>query len=185
MSSFRPILKEGNPLLRKKSRPVSLPLTQEDRETLQNMLDYLAYASDPNNDERPGVGLAAPQIGINKRLITLYFLEESEEEGTQPLVETFAFANPIIVSHSVQKAYLKSGEGCLSVDEDRPGYVERYAFVTVEAFDMVSNQTVRLKFRGYRAMVIQHEIDHLDGILYVDRLNKKDPYQVSEGAIGL
>lgn len=185
MTSFRPIIKEGNRLLRKKSRPVSLPLSPEDRETLQNMLDYLAYASDPNNDERPGVGLAAPQIGINKRLIALYFVEDSDEEGVEPTVETFAFANPTIVSHSVQKAYLTSGEGCLSVDEDRPGYVERYAFVTIEAYDLVSNQMVRLKFRGYRAMVIQHEIDHLEGVLYVDRLNKKDPYQVSEGAIGL
>ena len=85
-------------------------------------------------------------------------------------------ANPKIVSSSVQKAYLESGEGCLSVEEDHDGYVVRSARVTVQGFDLVTGQDITIRARGYLAIVLQHELDHFKGILFYDHINPEDPY---------
>ena len=91
--------------------------------------------------------------------------------------------NPRIVSSSVQKAYLHSGEGCLSVVNQHDGYVVRSARITVKAFDLCTNKDITIRARGYLAIVLQHEIDHFSGILFYDHINKKDPFKEVEGAL--
>ncbi|MBO8426697.1 MAG: peptide deformylase [Firmicutes bacterium] len=167
------IVKDTNPNLRRPCLEVPLPLTEEDGETLKQMLDYLKKSQDPDflkshPSVRSGVGLAAPQIGINKRMIAVYF-EEAGKEVTHLL------ANPKIVASSVRMAYLSGGEGCLSVDSPHPGPVYRPYKITVKAFDAIAGKERKIVARGYESIVLQHEIDHLDGILFYDHIGKKDP----------
>ena len=77
----------------------------------------------------------------------------------------------------MRKAYLKGGEGCLSVDNEKEGFVPRCANITIEAYDYVTKTILTKKLRGYIAIVVQHEYDHLDGILFYDRINKDEPFQ--------
>lgn len=159
---------------------VSLPLSKEDKETLIEMVEYLKVSQ---NDElaekyniRPGVGLAANQIGIKKRMIAIYFEEEDK-------IHQYALVNPKIVSYSVKQCCLDNGEGCLSVPKDEEGYVYRYYKVTVKGYDALTDKEVTIKARGYLSIILQHEIDHLEGILYTDKIDKKDPFKVVEDAI--
>ncbi|MCX5775936.1 MAG: peptide deformylase, partial [Firmicutes bacterium] len=91
--------------------------------------------------------------------------------------------NPRIIASSVKKAYLSGGEGCLSVDGDHPGYIYRSNKVTIKAFDVLQEKDIEIVAHGYEAIVLQHEIDHLDGILFYDRINKLDPLKKDENAI--
>lgn len=166
--------------LRKKCEEVKLPLSDEDRQTLLEMVDYVKYSQ---NEElanqyniRPGVGLAANQIGLNKRMIAIYFEDEDK-------TYEYALVNPKIVSYSVKLCCLDTGEGCLSVPKDVDGYVYRYYKTTIKAFDAITNKDVTIKARGYLSIILQHEIDHLEGKLYTDRIDKKDPFKVIEDAI--
>lgn len=171
------IVKEGHPVLRKVADEVTLPPTKEDIAILDKMMTFLKNSQDEEIAEqynlRPGVGLAAPQIGLNKRLFVVHFEDQNEKQFSYQLI------NPKIVSHSVEKAYLTSGEGCLSVDREVEGYVPRYARITVHAFDQDGNK-VKLRLRGYAAIVFQHEIDHLNGIMFYDHIEKSNPYHVPE-----
>ena len=83
---------------------------------------------------RAGVGLAAPQVNVSKRIFALHITEMNGE----PI--SFVAINPKIISHSVEKTYLTSGEGCLSVDRDVEGYVPRYSRITIKAFDTDGNE---------------------------------------------
>ncbi|MEA5026591.1 Peptide deformylase 2 [bioreactor metagenome] len=178
------ILDDRNPALRKKADPVSLPLTKKDSQILKNMLKYISDSHDDKLKEKyqllPASGLAAPQIGVNKCLITVFV----EDEVNDVTVETkLALANPKIISHSEQLSYLKAGEGCLSVKEPHEGYVPRHARITVKAFDLFTEQEITIRAKGYLAVVLQHEIDHLSGILFYDRINKDNPYYEIPDAI--
>lgn len=179
MLTMNDIVRDGHPALRKKSVEVPLPPVKEDIKILNDMMTYLKNSQDEEIAEkynlRSGVGLAAPQLGINKRLIVVHFTLEEDEQYSYKLI------NPKIISHSVQKAYLASGEGCLSVDEDIEGYVPRYQRITVRAHNL-SGEEVRLRLRGYPAIVIQHEIDHLNGIMFYDHINENNPYHVPENS---
>ena len=160
---------------------VALPLSNEDRNILLEMVEYLKVSQDDELAEkyniRPGVGLAANQIGIKKRMIAIYFHDEKEE------LLQYALVNPKVVSYSVKQCCLDSGEGCLSVPKDVEGYVYRNYKVTVKAYDALTNKDVTIKAKGYFAIILQHEIDHLNGILYTDRIDKKDPFKIIEDAI--
>lgn len=179
------IIKDNNPLIRQKSLPVPLPLSDEDQQILRDMLKYVEDSTDEEIAEkenlRPAVGISAIQIGIPKQL-TAIVVPDYDKDGN-PVTYRFMLANPKIVSSSVQKAYLKSGEGCLSVTDDHDGYVVRSARVTVQGFDLVTNQMIRLRARGYLAIVIQHELDHFTGTLFYDHINKKDPFAPVEDAL--
>lgn len=182
MFKIRPIVKEGSNILRKISTDVELPLNKEDEETLIYMSEYLEKTADEQfckeNNCRAGVGLAAPQIGINKNMVAIRI--EDYDKNDNIIVKKYALVNPKIVSHSQAMSCLRGGEGCLSVDNDRQGYVYRYSFVTVEAYDYITKSFIKKKFRGYEAIVVQHELDHLKGVLYFDHINKKDPYKELE-----
>jgi len=176
--TMKDIVREGAKILRKVTEEVSIPPAAEDVEELQCMLQYLKNSQDPELSQRyrlrPGVGLSANQIGLDKRMFAAYFPDETGESQAYMLI------NPKIISHSVGMVYLSEGEGCLSVDRAVKGYVPRYQRIKVRAYDPAGKEVV-LSFKGYGAIVMQHEIDHLNGIMFYDHINKKHPYLLPSG----
>ncbi|MFQ3545910.1 peptide deformylase [Halobacillus rhizosphaerae] len=179
MITMEDIVREGHPALRKVTDEVTLPPADEDRDTLKNMLEYLKNSQDEQMCDRyglrPGVGLAAPQINVNKRMLAVHFTDLNDR------LYSYGLLNPKIVSHSVEKTYLSTGEGCLSVDREVPGYVPRYRRITVRATDLEGND-LKLRLKDYAAIVFQHEIDHLHGIMFYDHINKDQPFKEPDGA---
>ncbi|WP_165329431.1 peptide deformylase [Streptococcus tangpeifui] len=183
------IIREGNPTLRAVAKDVELPLSDEDIILGEKMMQFLKNSQDPAMAEkmglRGGVGLAAPQLDISKRIIAVLVPNPEDEEGNppaQPYSLQEIMYNPRIVSHSVQDAALADGEGCLSVDREVPGYVVRHSRVTVEYLDKNGNKQ-KVKLRGYNSMVVQHEIDHTNGIMFYDRINENNPFEIKEGML--
>lgn len=177
MITMEDIIREGNPILRQVAKDVPLPASDEEKDTLRKMLEFLKNSQ---NEEiakkyglRAGIGIAAPQIAMSKRMIALYLDDENGKHYEYMLF------NPKIISHSVENTYLEGGEGCLSVDRDVPGFVPRHARVKVKAFD-IDGHPVTLRLKGYPAVAIQHEIDHLDGILFYDHINEDDPFKIPD-----
>ena len=133
------ILDEKDPILRTVSKEVTFPLTKEDKETMNTMIEYLRNSQIPKISEeynlRPGWGMSAIQLGVPKR----YFVVVSELTGPddeEKEFETYVMINPRIISNSVEQIYVDEGEGCLSVNRPVEGIVPRYARVTMEAYDM-------------------------------------------------
>ncbi|MBT2756181.1 peptide deformylase [Mesobacillus foraminis] len=174
------IVRDGHPSLRKVAEKVPLPASDEDKATLERMLEYVKNSQNPEVAEkyglRPGIGLAAPQIDVEKRMIAVHV---HDEKGN---LYSYGLFNPRIVSHSVERAYLTAGEGCLSVDEPYPGYVPRYARITVKGVSL-DGEEVKLRLKGLPAIVFQHEIDHLNGVMFYDHINKEDPFAEIDNAI--
>jgi peptide deformylase len=164
--TVREIRADPDPVLRKKARKVAA-VTAELRRLIDDMVETMRAA--------PGVGLAAPQVGIGQRVITVEYAEEPEPvpvEGETPPPPPkpvlYILINPEITRSSREK--ILGVEACLSV----PGFtgeVERYAEVVVKGFNS-KGSPVRIRAKGWLARIFQHEIDHLDGILYVDRATK-------------
>ncbi|WP_438832102.1 peptide deformylase [Streptococcus pluranimalium] len=183
------IIREGHPTLRLKAEETNLPLSDQDIILGEKMMQFLKNSQDPVMAEklglRGGVGLAAPQLNISKRIIAVLVPNPEDEEGNQP-EEAYSLQemmyNPKIISHSVQQAALADGEGCLSVDRVVEGYVPRHSRITVEYFDKDGHKQ-KLKLKGYNAIVVQHEIDHLNGVLFYDRINIAEPFKIEEGVI--
>lgn len=181
------IILEGNKRLREMITPVALPLTEEDLNLGQEMLEFLKNSQNEELAEkynlRAGVGLAAPQLDYDKRIIAVHIPEMVDVEDTETASTETTFSavmyNPKIISHSVQQACLRDGEGCLSVERDVPGYVVRPQRITVTYFDEQGNLQKR-RFKDYEAIVVQHEIDHLNGIMFYDRINQENPFQIDE-----
>ncbi len=169
------IILDDNPLVRQKSEDVALPLNNEDRELLEAMLDYVRRSQDPELCEQENlqasVGIAAIQLGIPKKMIVVVV---PDEDGN---VQEVALANPKIISESVQNAYLNNGEGCLSVHELHEGHVFRHARIRVRGYDLIQDKNVTIKASGYFAIALQHEIDHLSGILFYDHIDPNDPWK--------
>ena len=91
-------------------------------------------------------------------------------------MKNYILINPKIISNSVEKIYVDGGEGCLSVNREVEGIVPRYARVTLEAYDMDGNK-ITVRAREELAIAFQHEMDHLNGIMFTDKINKKNPYK--------
>ncbi|KGR83929.1 peptide deformylase [Lysinibacillus odysseyi] len=167
------IVREGHPALRTRAEEVVFPLTEEDRKLAHDLLEYLVNSQDPEMAEkyslRGGIGLAANQVNKLKRMFALH-VEDAKGEQL-----SFVAINPKIVSHSVEQTYITSGEGCLSVDRAVPGYVPRHARVTVK-FMTVDGEEKKLRLSGLPAIAFQHELDHLNGVMFYDRINEKDPF---------
>ena len=168
------IVKDSNPIMKKKSLPVSLPLSVEDKQTLDEMLEYLKLSQDDEyakkHNIRAGIGMAAIQIGLLKRMFVVYY-GEGEDHVEYQLV------NPKIIEYSIRKCALKDGEGCLSVDNDHPGYAHRYYKIKMAAYDALTDKDIIITARGFDAIVLQHEYDHLDGLFFYDRIDKNKPNQ--------
>ena len=167
------IVREGHPTLRTRAEEVTFPLTEEVQKLAQDMLEYLINSQDPVMAEkynlRGGIGLAANQVNSLNRMFALHLEDENGE------LFSFVAINPKIVSHSVEQTYLTSGEGCLSVDRAVPGYVPRYARITVK-FMTIDGEEKKIRLSGLPAIAFQHELDHLNGVMFYDRINEKDPF---------
>lgn len=183
------IIREGNPTLRAVAEDVTFPLSDQEIILGEKMMQFLHHSQDPVMAEklglRGGVGLAAPQLDISKRIIAVLVPNPEDADGTPPK-EAYSLQevmyNPKVVAHSVQDAALGDGEGCLSVDRNVPGYVVRHARVTVEYFTK-DGEKKRIKLKGYNSIVVQHEIDHTNGIMFYDRINPNNPFEIKEGLL--
>ena len=151
--AVRRILLLGEEVLRDPGVEVEA-FDDELRELVEDMLETMYFAE--------GIGLAAPQIGVSRRVCVLDLNDEDNPEGGR-----WVFVNPVIVESSDEED--KSTEGCLSIPEMEE-VVARPARVTVRGFD-AEGETVEVEADGLLARALQHEIDHLDGILFIDRLS--------------
>ena len=145
---------------------------------LGNSIQKSDYIPEAHNDfigaiiyEELGIFGLALMI-IPKRMCAIHVLDY-DEEGNVTKSTDYALANPKIVSYTPKQSYLKTGEACLSVPEDVKGYVPRHAKITVEGFDVLTNKDVKIVARGFLAICLQHELDHFDGVLYYDHINKE------------
>jgi peptide deformylase len=146
----RPLRYLGDPVLREMAEPVT-ELTAELRRLVEDMFDTM-YAEE-------GVGLAAPQVGVRQRVIVV--------DPREPDVMPFALINPEIIE--VSEDVERGEEGCLSI----PGLkdiVERPAAVRIEGLNLDGGRT-SMEADGLLARILQHEVDHLDGILFLDRVS--------------
>ena len=174
MLKNKDIIDEKDKRLREISKEVEFPLSDEDRKNIDLMIEYLTNSQieklAEKYDLRPGMGLSAIQIGVPKR----YFVVVYEyDEGK---FDNYIIINPKIVSNSMEKIYVELGEGCLSVNREVDGIVPRYARVTIEGYDMDGNK-IRVRGREELAIAFQHELDHLNGILFYDHIDPKNPYK--------
>jgi len=179
--NYDTIVKDTDPKLRNKSAPIEVPLSAKHLALAKRMLRYVKDSRDDTKAEkynlRPAVGLAAPQVG---EFIQIIMVMVDQEEG-DPLI--YLLANPKIIAHSVQQAALKGGEGCLSVEIVHEGFVKRAARITIRAYDILAQQEVVIKEQGYAAIVLQHEIDHLNGILFYDHIDANDPWSAPDNLV--
>ena len=172
------IVKDTNPIMRKRSLPVEMPLSSKDKETLDAMLEYLKLSQDEEyakkHNIQAGVGMAAIQIGLLKRMFVIYYQRDDE-------VIQYQLVNPVILETSVKKCALEAGEGCLSVPNQHQGLVHRYYKIKMRAYDALTDEDIIITAQGYDAIVLQHEYDHLDGKFYYDRINTLDPNKAIPG----
>lgn len=172
------IILDPNPILRANTERVALPLSNEDKETLEKMMQYVRDSQDDQLAKKynlqPAVGIAAPQIGVLKKMTAIRILTEIDDDEFS--VEEYALVNPKIIAHSEAKVALSIGEGCLSIREIHEGLVPRYQRVRIKAYDMLQDKEVTLQFTNYQAIVIQHEIDHLNGVLFYDHIDPVQPW---------
>ncbi len=166
----RNIRKIGDPVLRKKAVKVE-KISRETHKLIADMLETMRAAH--------GLGLAAPQVGVAQRLAVVE-ISEFDGEGN-PHTKTFVLINPEVVKSS-EEAW-ENPEGCLSIPGWR-GVVQRPSKITVKALDRDGNR-VKFDADGMLARAIQHEVDHLDGVLYIDKLVAPDRvWQVDEDGAG-
>ena len=174
------IKKEGNEVLREKCQKVSLPLTKDDLQCIRSLYEYVIISENEELVEqykiRPGVGIAAPQVGVTKRMFAMNANDFLDEKKTK---YCYAVINPEIIGKSDLQVYLPGGEGCLSVDRETEGLVTPRTYKILVKFvqlDLKTNKVkhVKMELEGYPAIVFQHEYDHLDGIMYVDKMFKPE-----------
>ena len=147
------IVKYPDPILRTVSKPVTLPLSKEDKELLDNMFSYV------KENQETAVGLSAVQVGVPKRMCAIRVKIDGKTVA-------YKLVNPQIISRSSKMIF--NAEGCLSVPEDHEENIGRHQSVKVWAYDAISNSKVVIDAKGYLAIILQHEIDHMDGKLYID-----------------
>ncbi len=160
--------------LRKVSDEVTFPMDEKDILLMNEMIMYLRLSQDEKyatkNNIRAGMGLSAVQLGVLKRFFVISY---KKDDGT---FDEYKVINPKLISNSEELIYVEEGEGCLSINRYVEGIVPRYARVSVEYYDEFGNKkTVRV--REEMAVAFQHEIDHLNGILFPDRIDKKNPFK--------
>ncbi len=155
------ILTVPHPLLTQRARPVRQDeLGPELKRHMANMLETM-YAA-------PGVGLAGPQVGDLRRLLVCDLPEEDEDGGSEKGIENVCLVNPEIVETSREK--IRWEEGCLSVPEFWE-YFDRPRTVTVRYLTPLG-ETVEQTFEDYHAVIVQHEMDHLEGVIILDRVSR-------------
>jgi peptide deformylase len=158
------IIGPDNPVLRQKARAVKDPADRALQQLMDDMLETMHAA--------PGVGLAAPQVAVGQRIAVIEYAEPLAEDAPPdtpaPKPKRYVIVNPEIISRSAEM--LDGVEGCLSL----PGYagnVLRHEAVVVKALNR-RGKPVKIKARGWLARIFQHEIDHLNGVLFIDIASK-------------
>lgn len=171
------ILDEKDKKLRLISNEVKFPISKEEIEIIEKAQEELKLSQieeySEKYDLRPGMGLAAIQLGIQKRW---FVIVEELKDGS---FKKYFFANPKITSSSEEIIYTEAGEGCLSVNRDVEGIVPRNARLNIEAFDINGNK-FKMRLREEMAVAFQHELDHLNGILFFDRIDKNNPFKYAD-----
>ena len=164
----RDILVVDHPVLRKKARKVDR-ITSDVRRLVEDMIVTMRDA--------PGVGLAAPQVGISQRVIVVEFAEDEEradvpegEPPPPPPKKLYAVINPEITYRS--EAMVEGVEGCLSIP-GWAGVVNRHEEIEVKGLNRAGGK-FKLRAQGWLARIFQHEVDHLDGVLFTDRISGPD-----------
>jgi peptide deformylase len=166
--AIREVVKIPEPVLRRKAHKVN-QVDSEIRKLIEDMVETMR--------EEPGVGLAAPQIGISSRIIVVEYVEDEDDENAKPRL--FAVINPEII-HASDETEMGI-EACLSVP-NLVGDVERYSEIVVKGLNKQGKPT-KIKVGGWLARIFQHEIDHLDGILFTDRAERVWQPQESDGEL--
>lgn len=161
----RDIISPDNPILRKKARAVGDPTDPALQKLIDDMIETMRDA--------PGVGLAAPQVAVGQRLAVVEYSEEEADaerpEGVEPKPrKLYIIINPEITARSEEMA--DGAEGCLSLPGVY-GNVLRHKAITVKALNR-KGKPIKIKADGWLARIFQHEIDHLDGVLFIDRASK-------------
>jgi peptide deformylase len=159
---LRTIVSLPDPVLRRKARPVTR-FDSNLQALIEDMIETMRVA--------PGVGLAAPQVNVSQRLIVVEYAEHEDAEGTEekPVKKKmFVIANPEIIKTSEET--VTGVEGCLSVP-GVVGEVERFLAIQVKGLNR-HGKPMKIKVEGWLARIFQHEIDHLDGIVFPDRATR-------------
>ena len=168
------ILDEKHKILRTTSKEVKFPLSKEDKKTIEDIITYLTMSQIEKYytkyDLRPGMGMAFIQLGIPKNIFVI--VEEIDEEKFR----NYIIINPKMVSHSEELIYVGEGEGCLSVNREVEGIVPRYARMTI-TYQNIDGKKQEIRVREDISVAFQHEMDHLNGILFVDKIDKKNPFK--------
>ena len=174
MIKTKDIIDEYDERIRKVSKEVTFPLDDKTKKNIEDSLEMLRLSQIDEEAKkynlRPGMGLSAIQLGIAKRWFVICY---EVEEGK---FENYVVINPKIISQSEEMIYVEEGEGCLSINRPIEGIVPRHARISVEYYDMDGNKITK-RFREELAIVFQHESDHLNGILFYDHIDKKNPFK--------
>jgi peptide deformylase len=166
--ALREVIKLPDPILRRKAHKVA-DFGKDFQKLVDDMIDTMR--------DEPGVGLAGPQVNVSQRVIVVeYSVDDSDENAP---TKTYVFANPEITKRSEET--VMGMEGCLSVP-NLIGEVERAQEITVVGLNRHGRKQ-KLHAKGWLARIFQHEIDHLDGVLFVDRAEKLyQPDEIEEGS---
>ncbi|MGL4343117.1 MAG: peptide deformylase [Metamycoplasmataceae bacterium] len=157
-------------VLRKKSLDCLLPLSKEDDLLAQKMIYHVTESIKKNSPFRPAVGVAAVQYGILKKM---FFVHIKNNKGEIEFSDVLI--NPKVIAKSESLVALQTGEGCLSVNEKDPnqeGFIRRSERIKLKAYSYYQKKEIIIDARYYLAIVLQHELDHLDGKLFIDHIQK-------------
>lgn len=174
MIRTKDIIDEYDKRIRQVSKEVTFPLDDKTKKVIKDSLEMLRLSQIEEEakkyDLRPGMGLSLIQLGIAKRIFVIcYEIEEGK-------FEEYVVINPKIISQSEEMIYVEEGEGCLSINRPIDGIVPRNARIKAEYYDIDGNKITK-RFREELSIVFQHELDHLNGILFYDRIDKKNPFK--------
>lgn len=176
------IIDEYDKRIRQKSKEVTFPLDKKYKKVINDALDMLKKSQIDEEakkyDLRPGMGLSAVQLGILQRFFVVVY---EYEKGK---FENYVVINPKLKSASEEMIYVSEGEGCLSINRPIEGIVPRHARINVEFYDM-DGKLHTMRLREELSVVFQHEMDHLDGILFYDRIDKNNPYKYADEMRGI
>jgi len=161
--TIRTIIGPDNSVLRKKARAVTNPNDPTLQKLIDDMIETMRAA--------PGVGLAAPQVAVGQRVAVIEYAElppDAPPEAEPPAPKLYVIINPEIVTRSAEM--VEGAEGCLSL-QGIWGNVLRHEAVTVKALNR-KGRPIKIKAKGWLARIFQHEIDHLDGVLFIDKASQ-------------
>lgn len=174
MIRTKDIIDEYDKRIRQISKEVTFPLDDKTKKVINDSLEMLRFSQIEEKakkyDLRPGMGLSLIQLGIAKRIFVICY------EALEGKFEEYIVINPKILRESEEMIYVEEGEGCLSINRPVDGIVPRNARIKVEYYDMDGNKITK-RFREELSIVFQHEYDHLNGMLFYDRIDKKNPYK--------